>query len=628
MAFEAIHSMVRRAAERSPGRGAVSSPERELTYAALENAATRVATELGAAGVGAGRLVPVLAEDRCETITAVLAILKIGAVFVPVDLAAPPARIGHILADTRAEHVVVGGLTGDGAVARKALELCRTHLPGARLIRVEAGKPDQHALEPDFTPHAPAPDDPAYVMYTSGSTGRPKGIVGRLGGIDHYIRWETELIGAASGWRVSHLTSPAFDAMLRDLFVPLTTGGTVCVPPTGLLLDPSGLLGWIDEQRVQLVHCVPSIFRGLVTASAGGPELLDLRCVAMSGERLSPSDAARWFERHGERIKLLNLYGPSETTMTKTYHFVTPDDTRRGSIPIGRPMPGAEVLLLDAGRRPCEAGRVGEIYLRTPHRSLGYRDLPEETRAAFVTNPLTGDPADVVYRTGDFGRLLPGGDLEFVGRKDHQVKVGGVRIELGEIESVLRTHPMVKDAAAVVHEGTGETPSLCAFLELSGPADNDELRHHLAQRLPGSAVPSVLVALDELPRTISGKVDRRALPAPTVPAPREDQEIVAPRTPTEKALARLWEELLPVEEVGVRHEFFDMGGHSLLVMSMISRLGEEFGVEVHLQAFLAEPTIEALARQLEEALVNEPGADDDLLDVLGATQPGAGEGTR
>ncbi|MEO3814838.1 non-ribosomal peptide synthetase [Sphaerisporangium sp. B11E5] len=610
MAFEAIHSIVRRAAERSPGSSAISSPGGVLTYAELENAANRVARDLSAAGAQAGALVPILAEDHGETIAAVLAALKIGAVFVPVDLTAPRARIGDILADTAASHAVVG-------TAGPAGDLLHAHLPGARAIPVATGTANpEEELGADFTPHSPAADDPCYVMYTSGSTGRPKGIVGRLGGVDHYIRWETELLGAQDGWRVSHLTSPAFDAMLRDLFVPLANGGTVCVPPSGARLDPPGLLRWIDEERVRLVHCVPSVFRGLAAASAGGPELSDLRCVAMSGERLSPADAARWFDRYGERIRLLNLYGPSETTMTKTYHFVTPADARSAAVPIGRPMPDAEVLLLDTRGRPCQEGRVGEVYLRTPHRSLGYHNLPEETRAAFVPNPVTGDEEDVVYRTGDFGRMRPDGVLEYVGRKDHQVKIGGARVELGEIEAALRAHPAVRDAAVVVEEKPDASPGLYAFLELSGPADDGELREHLAQRLPGSMIPALLVPLGELPRTISGKIDRRALPAPTPPVKRQDVEVVPPRTPTEKALARLWEELLPVAEVGVRQEFFDMGGHSLLVMTMLSRLREEFGVEVHLQAFLAEPTVEALATRLEEALVNDPGPDDDLLDVL------------
>ncbi|MEU5726962.1 non-ribosomal peptide synthetase [Micromonospora sp. NPDC047738] len=606
MAFEAIHSLVRTAAERSPGRRAVSSPERTLTYAALENAANRLAGRLSAAGVGPGHLVPVLTANRDETIIAILAVLKIGAVFVPVDLAAPQARNGDILAGTAAGHAIVQGAAAE--------EFCGTHLPGARLLCADVGDPDQDTLDADAVRHIPAADDPCYVMHTSGSTGRPKGIVGRLGAIDHYIRWETELLGAQDGWRVSHLTSPAFDAMLRDLFVPLANGGTVVIPPPDLLLDPPGLLRWIDAERIQLVHCVPSIFRGL--ASVDGLELQHLSCIAMSGERLSPADAARWFERYGERIRLLNLYGPSETTMTKTYRFVTAEDTQAASIPIGRPMPETEVLLLDAAGRPCREGRMGEIYLRTPHRSLGYRDLPEETAAAFVTNPLTGDPADVVYRTGDFGRLLATGELEYIGRKDHQVKVGGVRVELGEVESVLRTHPAVRDAAVVVHEQPDGASSLCAFLELSSPSDNDEIRRHVAQRLLPSAVPAVLVPLDQLPRTISGKIDRRALPVPVVPAAQDDQEVVPPRTPTEKALARLWEELLPVAEVGVRQDFFDMGGHSLLVMAMLSRLRAEFGVEVHLQAFLTARTIEALAEQLEEALASEPDQAEDLLDAL------------
>ncbi|WP_214410523.1 non-ribosomal peptide synthetase [Sphaerisporangium fuscum] len=601
MAFEAIQSLVGRAIERWPDRVAVETPRGRLTYAELDARADGVAAALQAAGAGAGTPIPVLAEDRREIIAALLGVLRLGGVFVPLDMSAPAPRLAQMLRDSDPGWAVVGSGVEDAAGAVLAAAA-----PAAVRVGVDGtGAP--------VTRHTPGPDDPCAIFYTSGSTGRPKGIVGRLRGIDHFVRWETGLLGVEPGWRVSHVTSPAFDAMLRDVFVPLTTGGTVCVPPPEATGDPSVLTRWIDEERINLVHCVPTLLRGVIReAAAGDREFAALRCVAMSGEKLPPADAARFLDRFGDGVELLNLYGPTETTMTKTFHFVTHADVLRPSIPIGRPIPGAEVLLLNGLNEPAPEGTVGEICIRTAYRSLGYHRDPKATARAFVTNPLTGDPEDVIYRTGDYGRLLPDGSLEFLGRKDHQVKIGGVRVELDGVESVLREHPSVTDAAVVAAEEESGVPYLCAFVELADGADPQDLRGHVRERLPDSAVPAVFVPLPELPRTISGKIDRKALPTPVLRRDTPAEDRVAPRTPTEQALARLWQSILPVSDVDVRESVFEVGGGSLVVFELLSRLVTEFGVQVPLQEFLAAPTIESLAALIEEAILTRDAPDDDF----------------
>ncbi|MEU2874987.1 non-ribosomal peptide synthetase [Streptomyces sp. NPDC007070] len=610
MAFQAVHGLVRQTAQRFPERIAVECPHGTLTYAELQARADELAVALRASGAGVGCVVPVFTEDRRELAVAILAVLQAGGVFVPLDLSAPRLRLRAMLTVTAPEWVVVGS-SGEKVSA----ELLDETLPTARRIPLDlTAEPTGRTLERE---HVHDPEDAAYIFFTSGSTGQPKAIVGRMRGIDHYIRWETELLGVEPGWRVSQLASPAFDAVLRDLFVPLVTGGTVCVPPAGLTLDGPALARWLDSERIDLVHCVPTVFRALLptVTAPDGPALSSLRCFALAGEALAPADVAQWFERHGERVKLLNLYGPSETTMTKTYHFVTPTDAERASVPIGKPMPGARVALLDGRGRPCEPGTIGEIHIRTPFMSLGYFHQPEATRAAFIPNPLGDDPEDFVYRTGDFARQLPDGNLEYVGRRDQQIKLGGVRVELGEVEHLLRAHPAVRDTAVVAAPDDQGTPVyLCAFVEFVQPVEAEVLRAHLAPRLPDAHVPRVIVPMDRLPRTISGKVDRRALPAPQLPAseaPKEDY--VAPRTATEEALVAIWAQLLPTDKPGVRHDFFQLGGHSLLVMRLLASVTNEFGVEVPLQRFLAAPTIESLAALIEESLLAD---DDDLDDLL------------
>ncbi|MFB7468470.1 amino acid adenylation domain-containing protein [Streptomyces sp. NPDC056224] len=613
MTFEPIHELVGRAIERFPDRVAVESPQGRLTYRELDERAARIADALRSAGAGAGAFVPVLARDCRELIASVLGILRIGGVVVPLDLSAPPARLRLIVADVAPGWAVLG--SSPDAVAAQVLA---DAAPDARTVTADTRA---SGPVPRVSPHRAGADDPCYVFYTSGTTGRPKGIVGRLGSVTHYIEWETELLGVTPDWRVGNLVSPAFDAVMRDLFVPLSTGGTFVVPPADTLLDPAALARWIDEARIDLVHCVPSLFRGLADAAlAADLTLSRLRCVALSGERLAPADAGRWFGRYGDRIRLLNLYGPSETTMTKTFHFVTRRDAERVSVPVGRPMPDTELLLLDERGRPVEPGTVGEVYLRTPHRSLGYLGLPEETARVFVPNPLTGDADDIVYRTGDFGRLLEDGALEFLGRKDHQVKIGGVRIELTAVESLLRTHPAVAEAAVSVVDEDGAT-YLGAHLELAADAaDTDPdvlytaLRDHLRQQLPDSAVPAVFVPVAALPRTISGKIDRGSLPVPVRRAVT-DVRGGEPRTPTERTLAELWLGILPVGRVGLEDGFFDSGGTSLLVVELLSRVNRTFGVTVALRDFLQSPTITTLAEAVEREFLAADAPLDDLLAI-------------
>ncbi|MBN6036993.1 non-ribosomal peptide synthetase [Amycolatopsis sp. 195334CR] len=600
MAFEAIQALVAKAIGRFPDHVAVECADGKLTYAELDRRADDIAAALQEAGAAPGALVPVLAEDRRELVAAVLGVLRIGGVVVPLDATAQQRRLEQALNDTDASWVVtgsdLGGLPAKVLAAAGATETTRIDIADT------AGTSARRAV----VAHEPRPDDPCYLFFTSGSTGRPKGIVGRLGSVDHYIRWETELLGVDAGWRVSQLISPAFDAVLRDIFVPLTTGATICVPPADTLLDAAALSRWLEAAEISLVHCVPSVFRRFATAP-GDHRFAALECVALSGEKLAPRDAAGWFDRFGERTKLLNLYGPSETTMTKTFHFVTRADTERDSIPIGRAMPETEVLVLTDRGEPAAPGEVGEIHLRTAHRSLGYHRQPEATAKAFV--PRDGE---LVYRTGDFGRFSTDGVLEYLGRKDHQVKIGGVRVELGGVESILREHPAVTEAAVVAGESADGIPFLCAHYEQNTNVDPAVLRAFLRERLPEAAVPAVFAPTTELPRTISGKIDRRALPATAPSTPDTPADVLEARTPTEQAIARIWASVLPGQSgaVDIRQDFFDAGGSSLLVIELLSRLGAEFGVSVPLHDFLSAPTVAAVAGLIEGSLIADD--TDDL----------------
>ena len=579
---------------RFPTRIAIAHNGAEVSYQELETRTNRLANALLASGVTKGSLIALMFTDRAEYIAAIIATLKAGCVFVPLDPETPAKRLEAMIAEVEPRW---GLADADSA---------------EKLARFEAVKVISGAdLYEDTTPPAVEldPDDICYIYFTSGSTGRPKGVAGRVKGIDHFIRWEIETFSLTEEVRGSQLIAPTFDAFLRDMFVPLCAGGTVCVPPeTDISVDSEKLVAWLDRERISLIHCVPSVFRVILAGDFNADRFSSLKYVLLSGEPLLPSDVRRWTSIVGDRVQLVNLYGPTETTMTKFFYLVKATDADKRAIPIGKPMPGARAIILDQKGRPCGAGSVGEIYIRTPYRTHGYYGRPEITREVFIPNPFTGDENDVVYKTGDLGRILSDGDFEFLGRRDGQVKVRGVRIELSEIEELLRNHDAVKEVAVVNHYEDDGSNSLCAYVVLKEATDLGALRTHLAMNLPSYMLPSYFVELELLPRTLNGKVDRRALPRPEQARSQQSAAYVAPGTALEKALEEIWCRILKLKQVGVHDNFFILGGHSLLATQLLSRIRSTFEVELQLRSLFDNPTIAQQAQaitQLQSAVESE-----------------------
>lgn len=598
-----VQEMFRQAAERFRDRPAIEWADDQATcevtcqvsYHQLESQAARLARDLRGAGVERGSLVAILAQRTADVIAAMLAVLDTGCAFVPIDLQFPAATLPSVVAEARPrfwlvseEHVeTLEGLRREHAFSAAVLPIAEDWVrePAEELRLAPPGEPAD-------------PDALCYVYFTSGSTGRPKGIAGRLQAIDHFVRWEAETFGVGEGTRVSQLTSPAFDAFLRDAFTPLIAGGTVCVPAgRESILDGRRLAAWVEHQRVEILHCTPSLFRLILAQELTPASFPALRWVLLAGEPLLPSDVRSWHALFAERIRLVNLYGPSETTMVKLFHLVRPEDGLARTVPIGQPMPGARAVVVDEKGKPCPPGKLGEIYIRTPYRSLGYLGRPDLTAESFVQNPLSDRPDDIVYRTGDLGRLQEDGTFELVGRRDTQVKVRGVRVEIAPIEDLLRAQPGVADVAVVDRVDTQGNKYLCAYVVPRTTVPNQTeidpvaLAEALRKTLPDAAVPSAFVALDELPRTLSGKVDRRALPTSVQTA----REYVAPRTPVEETLCGIFAELLGIPRVGIHDSFFELGGHSLLATMLLSRIRSAHGVEVPLREVFRTPTPEGLA---------------------------------
>jgi amino acid adenylation domain-containing protein len=499
-----------------------------MTYAELDRRSNQLARCLAGQGVAPGMPVAILAEDTAMVVTAILAVLKAGAAFVPLDPRLPPARLAAMLAVAQPVLVLV---EREAAAALAKLDLHVSMRPawlpldGASAPGVQ--QPDwplrnvEWRAESTAPRHVPmAPDAFCYIFFTSGSTGEPKAIAGRFQSIGHFIQWEIDSFGVGPGTRVSQLTTPSFDAFLRDIFTPLCAGGTVCVPDDRQrVLVPGELAAWLELRQIQLVHCVPTVFRLLLEDPGPADALPDLRWILLAGEAVTPNDVLRWTQCFGERIRLANLYGPSETTMTKFCHVITAADGRRRSVPIGRPIPGASALVVDAHDRQCVPGAVGEILIRTPYRTLGYYRRPDLTAEVFVADPSARDAGEnVVYRTGDLGRELPDGSFELVGRRDNQVKIRGVRVEPSEIEDRLRSMPGVVDVAVVVQASKDDAPCLHAYVVTRDEPRIAEWRNGLAQTLPEVMIPTGFTLLAALPRTITGKVDRQALSSSRSPA--------------------------------------------------------------------------------------------------------------
>jgi len=582
--YAVVQSLFEQTAKQFSGSLAINNGVRRVTYGELQAGVERLAQALARRGVGEASIVGIFLSDPIGIISSILATLNSGGVFCSLDPSFPTKRVQLMF-----ETVAPKWCITDSRFYPK-LEGVVAGLPSAPEIIFIDDLPAANGYSGAVGPANP--DGPCSIYFTSGSTGKPKAILGRLKGIDHFVRWEIEAVGAGPGTRVSQLTSPSFDGFLKDAFVPLCSGGVVCAPESReIILDPGRLIDWIDVEQVEVLHCVPSVFRSLISHGLNSRYFEALKYVVLAGEQLYPSDVKRWMEVFGERIKLLNFYGPTETTLIKSCHVVQPADAARSTVPIGKPIKGAAMMVIDQYGQPCSAGDVGEIYIRTPYAAFGYYGEPELTKEVFIQNPFSDDPADIVYKTGDYGRLLADGSFEMLGRRDAQVKIRGVRIELGEVENLLRGNAAVGDVAVIDRDDGAGNKILVAYVTMSNGAGTGSLRQYLAEHLAAEMLPSAIVQMERLPRTLNGKIDRKALPDLELVQTEREIGDSAPRGPVEEIVAGIWCEVLKLPAVGRDDNFFNLGGHSLLVTHAILRVREILKVELPIRSLFEAPTV-------------------------------------
>jgi amino acid adenylation domain-containing protein len=578
-----LHELVEAQVKRSPERQAVTFEGRSLTYRELDRAADRLALRLRNAGTRSETVVGVLAERSLEMVVALLAVLKAGGAYLPLDPDYPADRLAFMIADSRVPVVLAQESLLEALPVREARVL---PLAGAAEAAEEVQRSGAKGI----------PESLAYVIYTSGSTGRPKGTMVPHRSILNHMLWMQSTFPLEPSDRVLQKTSFSFDASVWEFLAPLFAGATLVMAPPGAQRDPAALARSIQESGATILQVVPSLLRAMLD---GGwlDGCRSLRRVYCGGEELTEDIVADFFRV--SEAELHNLYGPTETASETTF-WTCERDGRRGSVPIGRPVPNTRLHIVDPRLRPVPVGVPGELLIGGVQVSRGYLARPELTAERFVPDPFSGEPGARLYRTGDRVERRPDGAAEFLGRVDFQIKIRGFRIELGEVESALLAIPGIAEAA-VLALGEGADKRLVAYV--SGPLRSEEIRASLKARLPSFQVPSGIVVLDALPLSPNGKVDRKALARIEPPAAAE-RELVAPRTPAEEMLTGVWGELLGLENVGVEDQFFELGGHSLLATRLASRVRELFGVEIPLRDIFETPTPAGLALRIEAARIS------------------------
>jgi len=576
-----VHELVAAQAARTPHEIAVVSSSDHLSYAELDDYASRLGHYLRQCGVGPDQQVGICLERSVDMAVALLAVLKAGGSYLPLDPQHPAERIAGVIDDAHPVLIVT--------TARLRARLPSRDVP---LLLVDSDRStwiDSAAIR---TPVSGS-GNLAYLVYTSGSTGEPKGVMIEHRAIVNQLIWRARAFGLGPGDRVLQKAPLGFDVSVWELFCPLICGATVVMLEPGAQRDPRRLSAAIGDERITLVSFAPSMLQWLV--DEGELEGWSaMRLVAVGGETLLPALVEKVFERLGDGVTVVNLYGPTEATIVSTWWRC-----RRGDavVPIGRPIANTQVYLLDANMNLASAGVAAELFIGGVGLARGYFKRPDLTEERFVPNPFR--PGERIYRTGDFARWRQDGTLEYLGRLDDQVKIRGNYLELGEVEAALQTHESVERALVLPRPDGAGVPQLVAYVvgkRDQRPPARAELRAHLAKVLPDYMIPSAFVTIDAIPLASNGKVDRKALPVPVF----EVGMYVAPRSPMEAQLAARFAQVLGLERVSVEEDFFLLGGHSLLAARVLGEVESDLGIRESLaEVFMRRATVAALASAIE-----------------------------
>ncbi|GHE93986.1 non-ribosomal peptide synthetase [Streptomyces fumanus] len=587
-------------------RPAIITDDGVCTYGDLRRRVTQYSDVLAHIGLRPDEAVAMSVEHGPDAVAAMFAALEVGAAFVWLDSSQPAARNRIVVRDCGARYLLTDSSQGG---KRLVAELAELNLGLLRIGDSSAAFIERMSRDRGA---ATLPADTATVVYTSGSTGTPKGIVLTRGNIDQLTEWFADRVGLGPGARQFQWAHLTYDAAYIEIFSAIRSRATLVMPHPEARSDMRTVAQWIRRHAVTHLETAPSLYRALIDAvdSAGAAALDEVRVVTITGEELRPALVSK-IRAAFPRADIYNMYGQTENILA-TFHLVTPADELESVVPVGRALPGREVMLRTADGDEVADGELGEVWVRSRFLSPGYLNNPELTAAAFFPDPH-GEPGVQIYRTGDLARRTADGELVFHRRVDHQVKIRGVRVELSEIEAALLDVPGIVHAGVVVREVDEERSQLVAYVQLSDGADvsPDQLKAALAQRLPRNMVPARFVVLDEMPLTTSGKIDRKRLPALASDARESGGRDAAARSTTERELAIIWWRILDAQPQGHDADFFALGGDSLTVPQVREAVKATFGVDVPLNSFYECPQLHQLAARvdalMQQTTVGSPG---------------------
>ncbi|MDZ8084261.1 MAG: non-ribosomal peptide synthetase [Nostoc sp. DedQUE12b] len=630
---QTINELFEKQVEKTPNNIAVVHEETKLTYQELNEKANQLAIMLRKLGVSKGEFVGIFKDRNINFLVAIIAIYKAGGAYVPIDSNYPSDRIEYMLSNSEVRFLLtdfclLNNITEliDNSSQLKSI-ICLDYIVPKNIQFFQNqqltiyDKLDFSNLCKDNLEQVNDAVDPAYMLYTSGSTGLPKGAIVRHDGAVNHIYAQFDELELTEEFCFLQSAPSSTDISVWQFLAPLLIGGKTIIVDIETVAIPEQLFKALKSKKITVVELVPALFGGLLeyTSQLSNHErvLPDLKWMMLSGESVSGKWVNKWLEIY-PRIRIANAYGPTEAADDITQFIVNkPFPENQRAVPIGKPLANLNLYILDEKMQLLPIGALGEICVSGIGVGDGYWKNEEKTNFSFVPNPFTdarknlpGNRKDLIYKTGDLGRWLPDGNIEFLGRIDNQVKIRGFRIELAEIEAFLGQHDAVREAVVVVREDEPDDKRLVAYVVPKFKFDRDtlasgeliqQLRDFLEEKLPGHMVPSAIVQLEALPLAPSGKIDRSALPVPSF---KNESELgfVAPRTPTEEIVADIWGQVLKHKHVGIHDNFFDLGGHSLLATQVISRLREAFKIELPLRSLFESPTIAQLVEDIEKML--------------------------
>lgn len=560
-------------------RTAIEKGGKQISFSEVLHTANIITRFLLQRSIKRQTIIGLLIEDRLDFICAMIGIANAGCVFVPLDVNMPERRFAALVAELNLGLVISSGNCLQNAIGQVAT--MKQWLIQDIMMTADGSAPEYPAYDKN---------DALYIYFTSGSTGKPKGIVGKNCSLLQFIQWEINEFRISSNTRVSQLISPYFDACLRDIFVPLLAGGTICLPPDDDdFYSAQKIIPWIEDSAINLIHCVPSVFRIINNDGLTVANFPSLQHVLLSGEKIIPSELAGWYNVFGERIQLVNLYGTTETTMVRTFYRIRPADTRQNRLPVGLPIADTEILISRKDLKACEPLESGEVHIVSEFVTKGYLNDPELTHERFLSMP--GKTGSIkAFKTGDAGRKLMNGIIDLMGREDRQIKIRGIRIEPGEIESVLMGSGYIKNALVVNHSYDGNASLIAFVVRKEEYLQNVDIEmagmEYAKSRLPLYMLPEVIKEIKAFPLLSNGKINYKELLGTL-----EVKVIVEPVNETETRLLNIWKQIVGEKILSTEDTFHKVGGNSLAIMKLIGLIYKEFNIRVSLQDIFSNMTI-------------------------------------